>query len=71
MTWVRHVCQRSWCAVHAIAGGSVQTYCRGRWSVTEDYETNDHPARADRCEECVRCAPNVSAGLAELEQVTR
>ena len=87
MIWARHPGDSKFHAVAAIAGGSVVTECRGRWNVTDEYDTEDRPAVPDRCGYCesvvgsgcacrygADCALHtepVERGLRELEQVTR
>lgn len=71
--WARHSTSSDypWHAVRVIAGGSVQTFCRGRWSTHDDYETTTLPARADRCSTCITNAGDVLAGLDELVEATQ
>lgn len=50
--WARHEGDSKFHAVADISNGSVSTLCNGRWEVTDEYQTEARPARADRCDCC-------------------
>lgn len=52
--WARTISwqQYSWHAIRSVEGGSVATYCHGRWETSEPYETEKCPARGDQCRAC-------------------
>ena len=50
--WARHAPAVKWCSILAVAGGSVQTRCYGRWEACDDYETAERPLVSDRCISC-------------------
>jgi hypothetical protein len=50
--WAKHAADRKWHSVAAYAKGSVVTRCRGRWELSEPFETAPRPLSADRCPPC-------------------
>jgi hypothetical protein len=73
MTWGRHYTAKSTFAWHLIKetnGGSVITWCHGRWSVLDVYDTCALPAKPERCDACLdNSGLDVEAGLRELVEV--
>lgn len=64
ITWARPSSSLPFCAVADVRGGSVQTYCRGRWSTSDTVELYDEPQIDRRCRKCGGCL--VALGLREL-----
>lgn len=65
--WARHNVGSSWCAILTISGGSVQTYCRGRWLASDPYQESASPPHDERCGGCQRIVIDpVELGLSEL-----
>lgn len=53
--WRRVPSDPSFHAVAAVVfGGSVTTYCRGRWPESLETERSESPPAATRCTECIR-----------------
>lgn len=73
--WAKHPADRLWHSVLEYGHGSVVTRCRGRWALTEPYETKGRPPWNERCEACQHAyaeasGDRVEAGLLELSNAT-
>jgi len=43
----------TWCAVLSTEHGSIRTYCRGRFAVSDPHESTECPVIGDCCKACV------------------
>ncbi len=52
--WAKHASPQAtyWCLIKKISGGSVRTWCKGKWPVTDTYSAEDSPS-GKRCQACL------------------